>query len=202
MLASKVQDRYQSEMLIQIVPGRVPDRMVQNGIEGRADERMASLQAMVKSRSELEKLIKEFGLYQPRLAVMPLTDVVDIMRNDIAVEMVRSNRMLPPDSFNVRFTYTDPGVASRVTARLGSLFVDKNADERIELADNTREFIASISQTRRRGWSRTKRRWSCSASVTQDDCRRRPSPIFRFSRTRRHSFNRSSKARRGIAIAD
>src|SRR5688572_24490020 len=136
IVASKVQDTYQSEMLIQIVPGRVPDRIVPNTVSTRAEDRMESLQALVKSRSELEKLIKEFNLYPVERANLPLTDVIEIMRNAIGVEMIRRNRMLPPDSFYVRYTYRDPALATRVTARLGGLFVDKNAEERIDLADN------------------------------------------------------------------
>src|SRR5574339_446756 len=108
IVSSHVRDTYQSEMLIQIVPGRIPDRMVANTVPTRTEDRMDSLQALVKRRTELEKLIQEFNLYPQMRANAPLTDVVDTMRAAIAVEMVRPNRMLPPDSFYVRFTYPEP----------------------------------------------------------------------------------------------
>ncbi len=146
IVASTVKDSYLSEMQIQIVPQQISDRIVGQSVATRTEDRMDSLEAVVKSRAQLEALVQEFNLYPAERARMPMTDVVAMMRNAITVELVRPYRGMPPDSFFVRFTYSDPGVAARVTSRLGSVFVDQNARERIGIADATSDFLASRLQ--------------------------------------------------------
>src|SRR5690349_18583114 len=111
--SSFVHDRFQSDMLIQVVPQRVPDAYVRSTVTVRTDEqRIDAISEQVKSRTQLEQLINTFGLYQVELAKKPLSDVVDRMRNDIDVEVVRGVNQ-PADAFHVRFTYRDPEVAAK-----------------------------------------------------------------------------------------
>ena len=64
-----------------------------------------------------------------------------------SISTVRSNR--DADAFYVRFTYTDRDVATRVTERLGRLFIDLNAKDRGQLAEATNEFLESqLAETR------------------------------------------------------
>lgn len=143
IVSSKVRDTYQSEMLIQIVPQRVPDRFIPNTVTERTEDRMDVLEAQVKSRSQLEQLIREFGLYREQLGSAPMEAFVNRMRSAISVELLRPNRMAPPNAFYVRFTYDDPDAAAKVTARLGGIFVDKNAGERVKSAESTSEFLSA-----------------------------------------------------------
>lgn len=142
-VASKVKDAYQSEMQIQIVPQQISDRIVGQSVATRTEDRMDSLEAVVKSRAQLEALINEFDLYPEQRRRMPMTDVVSMMRDAITVDLIRPYRGLPPDSFIVRFEYSDPALAARLTSRLGALFVDQNARERIGIADATNDFLAA-----------------------------------------------------------
>lgn len=151
LVSASLPDTYQSEMLIQIVPQRVPDRLVPNIVTEKTEDRMDSLEAQVKSRAQLEQLIREFGLYREAGREATTEDLVDRMRRAIVVELVRPFRGMPPDSFYVRFTYHEPAVAARVTTRLGSIFVDKNATERVNSADSISEFLASqLSESKAR----------------------------------------------------
>jgi polysaccharide chain length determinant protein (PEP-CTERM system associated) len=143
VVSSGLPDVYQSEMLIQIVPQRVPSSMVQSTVPMKTEDRMDSLGERVKSRSQLERVITELSLYPAERAHLPMEDLVGQMRSSITVDLVRPGRYAPPDSFYVRFTYGDPEVAARVTARLGDVFVDQNAQERIEMADGTTNFLSS-----------------------------------------------------------
>ena len=127
IVSSKVKDAYQSEMLVQIVPQRVPNSFVQAIVTENTEDRMGSLEAQVKSRSQLERLIREFNLYAPERAEMPLEDVVNKMRLAITIELIRPMRHLPVDAFYVRFTYINPDLAAKVTSSLGNLFIAQNA---------------------------------------------------------------------------
>lgn len=136
---------YQSDMLIAIVPQRVPDAFVRSTVTLRTEERLDALAVQVTSRTLLEQLIREFDLYPVERLRLPMEDVVDAMRLAVAVELERPRRgprgPEAPHAFHVRFTYTDPDVAARVTQRLGSLFVDQNTRDRGALAEATDQFL-------------------------------------------------------------
>jgi polysaccharide chain length determinant protein (PEP-CTERM system associated) len=142
IVSALLPNMYRSEMLVQIVPQRVPDSYVQSTVTMRTEDRLDSLSQQVMSRTQLERLIQEFDLYQAERAELPLEDVVDLMRSDIGRELVRPTRDEPADAFYLRFTYRDARIATAVTARLGSLFIDRNAAEREDLAEATNEFLA------------------------------------------------------------
>jgi polysaccharide chain length determinant protein (PEP-CTERM system associated) len=142
VVSARLPDLYRSEMLVQIVPQRVPDSYVQSTVTMRTEDRLESLSQQVMSRTHLERLIQEFDLYPVERSKLPLEDVVEMMRLNIGRELVRPSRNEPAEAFYLRFTYPDARLATSVTARLGSLFIDQNARERGELAEQTNDFLA------------------------------------------------------------
>ena len=149
LVSSQLQDSFQSETLIQVIPQRVPDSYVQSTVTMRTEERLNALSQQVLSRTALEALINEMNLYAERRSRLPMQDVVDAMRKDVRVDPVGgSNR--EADAFYVRFKYTDREVATKVTERLGLLFIDLNAKDRGQLAQATNDFLESqLADTRR-----------------------------------------------------
>jgi polysaccharide chain length determinant protein (PEP-CTERM system associated) len=141
IVSSRLPNTYRSEMLLQVVPQRIPDSYVRSTITTRTEDRISSLIEQIKSRTELERLITQMNLYPLERGRMPMQDVVDIMRNSIDVQMVGGGRNQDPDSFYVRFQYWEPQTASRVTERLGAMFIDVNARDRGNLAQATDNFM-------------------------------------------------------------
>ena len=143
--SSTLPDRYQSDMLIAIVPQRVPDAFVRSTVTLRTEERLSAIETEVKSRTSLEQMIGEFDLYPEERRDRPMEDVVKIMREDIGIELERPRAGArgpePVSMFHVRFTHTEPSTAAQVTQRLGSLFVDLNAHDRSALAEATDQFL-------------------------------------------------------------
>jgi polysaccharide chain length determinant protein (PEP-CTERM system associated) len=138
-------------MLIQIVPQRVPDSYVRSTVTLRTEDRLESLTQLVTSRTQLGQMIETLGLYPEERKRLPLQDVVEKMQLDVALDLVRPRRNEPAEAFHVRFTYTDPVVAAKVTERLGALFVDHNARDRGALADGTNAFLeAQLAEARTR----------------------------------------------------
>jgi uncharacterized protein involved in exopolysaccharide biosynthesis len=85
-----------------------------------------------------------------------MQDVVDLMRRDVNVDpvigQVRTGRDGGRDAeaFYVRFTYAEREIATRVTERLGGLFIDLNAKDRGQMAEATNQFLQSqLAETRR-----------------------------------------------------
>jgi protein tyrosine kinase modulator len=147
LYSSTIRNLYQSDMLITIVPQRVPDNFVQSTVTLRTAERLDELSVQVTSRTNLEQIIREFHLYPDAQSNLPMEDVVAQMRSAVEVELERP-RMgprgpEPEHAFHVRFKYRDPNMAAQVTQRLGSLFVDMNARDRGALAGATEQFLGT-----------------------------------------------------------
>jgi len=140
VVSSRLPSMYQSEMLIQVVPQRVPDAYVKSTVTMKTVDRLSALSEQIMSRTELERLVKEMNLYPEDTATLPMQDVVERMRLQIRVDPVRSGNQ-DADSFFVRFAYPEPQVAMRVTERLGGLFIDVNARDRGNLAQATNSFL-------------------------------------------------------------
>jgi polysaccharide chain length determinant protein (PEP-CTERM system associated) len=152
IVSALLPDMYRSEMLVQVVPQRVPDEYVRSTVTIRTEERLSALSQQVMSRTQLERLIQEFTLYPDKRALMPLEDVVELMRTNIRVEPVRAaTRGDSADAFHLRFTYPDARIVTEVTGRLGSLFIDQNARDRGALAETTNDFLeAQLTEARNR----------------------------------------------------
>jgi polysaccharide chain length determinant protein (PEP-CTERM system associated) len=142
---------YSAETLIQVVPQRVPDAFVRSTVTLRTEDRLEALSAQVMSRTELERLIKEFNLYPSERERYPMQDVVDRMRLNITKQLVRAAPDRPVDSFYLRYKYSDAVTTAKVTERLALLFIDQNARERAVLAGATDNFLDSqLEEARKR----------------------------------------------------
>jgi len=155
VVAAMLPNMYQSDALIAIIPQRVPDSFVRTTVTLRTEERLDALSTQVMSRTVLERMIDEMDLYRPERALMPMEDVIELMRESMDVKPEAPRRgprgLEPIHAFHVRFKYPDPKIAAEVTQRLGSLFVDQNARDRGALAEATNEFLETqLSDARRR----------------------------------------------------
>ena len=127
--------RYQAETLILIVPQRVPEAYVRSAVASRIEDRLQSIQQQILSRTRLERVINDLNLYPEERKTSIMEDLVEQMRRDIGVQVMRG------DAFKVSFTSDDPRTAMKVTERLTSLFIDENLRDRETLAEGTSQFL-------------------------------------------------------------
>lgn len=133
----RLPDRYRSETLILVVPQRVPESYVRATVTTRIDERLRSINQQLMSRTRLEPIIREFSLYATDARTGLMEDVVERMRRNIQVQIVRG------DAFHISYVSEDPRTAMKVTERLASLYINENLRDREVLADGTNEFLDS-----------------------------------------------------------
>jgi polysaccharide chain length determinant protein (PEP-CTERM system associated) len=138
-------DRYRSETVILVVPQRVPESYVRSTVTTRIEDRLQSLVQQILSRTRLERIVKDFDLYAQERQTGIMEDVIEQMRRDIGVEVLRG------DSFRISYIGDNPRTVMRVTERLASLFIEENLRDREVLADDTNQFLeAQLEDARRR----------------------------------------------------
>src|SRR5512138_3232066 len=86
IVSARAPNMYQSEMLIQVVPQRVPDTYVRSTVTMRTEDRLNSLSQQVLSRTQLERLIVQMNLYAGERQRLPMQDIVERMRSNINIE--------------------------------------------------------------------------------------------------------------------
>src|SRR5262245_53715959 len=147
-------NRYRSETTILVVPQRIPEDYVQPTVSIRLEDRLASINQQILSRTRLEQIVREFDLYGEERTHMIMEDVIDVMRSrDIIVQPHAGIDRRQASSPAFRISYTGPNARTvmRVTERLASLFIEENLRDRTALAEGTNQFLeAQLSEARNR----------------------------------------------------
>jgi polysaccharide chain length determinant protein (PEP-CTERM system associated) len=140
-----IPNRYRSETLILVVPQRVPESYVRSTVTTKIEDRLQSISQQILSRTRLERIIQDFDLYKSERQAHVMEDVVQDMRKQITVQMVKG------DAFRVSYVSGDARTAMKVTERLASLLIEENLRDREVLAEATNQFLdTQLEDARRR----------------------------------------------------
>lgn len=131
---------YKSSTTILVVPQRVPESYVHSTVTVRIEDRLATLQQQVMSRTRLMTIADELGLFKEERKAMAPEAVVALIQGRIDIQ-VRGN-----DGFTLSFLHEDRQTAMLVASRLASLFIDENLKTREQQAVGTSEFLDSQLQ--------------------------------------------------------
>ena len=139
IIGSKLPKYYVSETVVMLDPQKVPLDVVKSGQMDLA-QRLQLINQQILSRTELEKIVSNFGLYKESGSK---DEIIDRMRKDIALEVVRDRRIQDSDvtAFKLSYTARSPELAQLVTRQLGSLYIEENLKVREQIAEGTHEFI-------------------------------------------------------------
>jgi polysaccharide chain length determinant protein (PEP-CTERM system associated) len=126
---------YRSQALIQVIPPTVQDNYLRATVQTRLEERLSSIGHLVMNRSQLEKIVRDFNLYNQRTSPVPIETLIDRMSRDITFNVA--------DREVLRLGYTtgEPETAFRVAERLTSLFIDSSSRDREDQANKARDFF-------------------------------------------------------------
>jgi succinoglycan biosynthesis transport protein ExoP len=147
LVAYKLPNLYQASTTIMVDPGKVPESYVKSTATIDANQRLAILREQILSDTRLGQVIDEMGLYQGLKATKTPDEVVNLMRNNIAIDATTT---APParalKAFNVSFTAGSAALAARVSNRLASLFIEENMKVREQQVMGTASFFDSQLQ--------------------------------------------------------
>lgn len=132
-----LRDVYQSTTLIMVEPQDVSPSFVKSTVTTKVEERLNAMSQEVLSRTRLEAIIDDFGLFQDMQAKgIPREQIVEAMRKKIQIQVsARDN------TFRISYEGDEPAMVQRVTARLAGLYIDENLRVREEHATGTTEFL-------------------------------------------------------------
>jgi polysaccharide chain length determinant protein (PEP-CTERM system associated) len=154
-VVSKLPKIYLSQTTILVEPQKLPSDFVKPIVTADVNDRLQIISQEILSRTHLQRIIDEFGLYRTESTLDRVLNVllqkgkrtqeeiIDDMRQDITVEIVADqqsrNRVL--EAFKISYQGQDPAVVQQVTRELAALFIEENLKVREQEAEGTTAFI-------------------------------------------------------------
>lgn len=141
LVSLRIPDRFTSQTLILIEQQKVPDTYVKTIVTGDLNERLASMQEQILSRTRLMPEVQRFDLFSN--TGLPMDDRVDELRKVIVVTPVRpmeeTASQLP--GFGIAVTLNTARVAQQVCADITSMFIEQSLKDRESETDSTVQFL-------------------------------------------------------------
>jgi len=141
MLVHYLPKTYRSSTLILVEPQKVPENYVKPTISGSIEDRLTTIRQQLQSRSLLQKIVEEFGLYPKEAKEMGTEAVIDLLRKNIEVKTVGNDKTI--DAFTISYEGQEPIVTMNVTNKLTSLFIEENLKIREQLVEGASDFLDS-----------------------------------------------------------
>lgn len=132
---------YRSSTLILVESQKVPADFIKPVMVDTIEERLISIQQQIFSRTLLQKIIEEFGLYKDQFRRKPLEEVIEDMRTHIKVTTVDDRLRRNIQAFTIAYEGDNPPTVMKVTDKLASLFIEENLKVREQLVEGTTEFL-------------------------------------------------------------
>lgn len=156
LVRTLIADRtYEASTLILVQPQKVPRNYIRSVVSTDIEARISTISQQIMSRSNLEKIIDQFGLYQDS-EDMYMEDKVEGLRKRINVNINRARQ--GSEAFSITFRGTNPERVMRIANTLASYFMDENLKVREAQAVGTTEFLESeLEKTRRKLKAREER---------------------------------------------
>ena len=140
---------YKSGTLILVEQPTMPKDYVVPNVSDIQD-RLQSITQQILSRTRLLHIIDELNLYARERNRLTSDELVERMRKDISIELVRDDRSHELTAFNVYYSSHDPRVAQQVTRELTGLFISENLAVRQQESEETTKFLENqLEETRK-----------------------------------------------------
>jgi polysaccharide biosynthesis transport protein len=140
--------RYKSGTLILVEQPSMPKDYVTPNVTDDLQSRLQSITQQILSRTRLLHIIEELNLYADKRGHLNPDELVERMRKDIEIELVRgANNQIT--SFNIYYSAHDPHVAQQVTSELTNLFISENLELRQQKSEDTTKFLEQQLETAR-----------------------------------------------------
>lgn len=159
LLAFLLPPTYRSSATILIEQQEIPQDLVRSAITSFADQRIQVISQRVMTTQNLLQLIERYNLYPDIRKSKPREELIQRMRDDIAMKMISADVIDPRSgaptratiAFNVSYQNHSPELALKVANELTTLYLNENLSNRSHLAEQTSAFFSeqAVSQQAR-----------------------------------------------------
>jgi uncharacterized protein involved in exopolysaccharide biosynthesis len=140
---------YRSTATVLVEESEVPEDLVDTLISDYVERRLEAITRRVMVTDNLIGIIERYGLYPEERQARPITEIVEMMREDILVDTISAEIVDPRTgrkgeatvAFQLSFDYGTPETAQRVANELVSLYLNENLRQRREKATETTKFL-------------------------------------------------------------
>ena len=152
-ISLKLPSRYTSQTLVLVEEQKVPDTFVKPVVTELLDQRLATMQEQILSRSRLQPIVERFGLFANN-ANLSIDDKIELTRKATEIKPVRpdfGSGRPGIEGFYISFTAPTAGLAQQVCGELTSMFMQENLRVREQRAQGTTDFLGSQLDDAKRG---------------------------------------------------
>lgn len=139
-----IPNRYTSKTSVLVEQQKVPDAFVKPVVAEELNQRLATMQEQILSRTRLQPIMERFSLYKKDVGKASTEELLDRMRKSLSVSAVKADfgdRTGGLPGFYISFTADDPKVAQQICGEITSMFVNENLRVREQHAQGTTEFL-------------------------------------------------------------
>ena len=144
-ISKALPNRFKSTTLVLVEQPSVPTEFVKPVDTTDINERLASMQQQILSRTRLEPLIHQYGLFQSDINKMSMDDLVGRLQKAIEVTPVlpmAETRASNLPGFFVNVTLEDARTAQEVCTTVTSMFIEENLRRRQAQSEDTTQFLS------------------------------------------------------------
>jgi succinoglycan biosynthesis transport protein ExoP len=154
-LALFLPDLYQATATVLVERQLVPENFVQPTVTSALETRLHTISQEILSRSRLEALVNQFGLYPELRKKLSTDEVIESMRRDIKLELksadVKGQERQATVAFAISYRGVDPNTVALVTNTLASFYIEENLKVRQRQAVGTTEFLqVQLDETKKK----------------------------------------------------
>jgi succinoglycan biosynthesis transport protein ExoP len=136
--------KYRAFTTVLVEPQQVPADYVKPTVTTTIEERLRTIEPQIKNRDNLERIIREVGLYPELRYSGSLGEAVSQMRRDMTIQ-------LQGNTFFIFFRGREPVKVARAANRVAELFIESNLQLRENQAQGTSAFLeGELERTKNR----------------------------------------------------
>jgi polysaccharide chain length determinant protein (PEP-CTERM system associated) len=137
--------KYKSQTLVLVEQQSVPTDYVKSIDTADISQRLSSMQQQILSRSRLEPIIRQYGLFASDTNKASMDDLVVKLQKSIEVTPVlpmAETRSTQLPGFNVAVTLDTARTAQEVCTAVTSMFIEENLKSRQQHSEETTQFLS------------------------------------------------------------
>jgi polysaccharide chain length determinant protein (PEP-CTERM system associated) len=138
--------KYKSQTLVLVEQQSVPTDYVKSIDTSDISQRLSSMQQQILSRSRLEPIIRQYGLYATDVDKASMEALVGRLQKAIEVTPVApmaETRARELPGFNVAVTMDNARTAQQVCTAVTSMFIEENLKSRQQHSEQTTQFLST-----------------------------------------------------------